>query len=43
MNSKITLAISKGRILEDTVPLLERMGLAPVEVLNKTRKLLIDT
>jgi ATP phosphoribosyltransferase len=43
MNSKITLAISKGRILEDTVPLLERMGMAPVEDLNKTRKLLIDT
>ncbi len=43
MNSKITLAISKGRILEDTVPLLESMGMAPVEDLNKTRKLLIDT
>jgi ATP phosphoribosyltransferase len=43
MNSKITLAISKGRILEETVPLLERMGMAPVEDLNKTRKLLIDT
>ncbi len=43
MNNKITLAISKGRILEDTVPLLERMGMAPVEDLNKTRKLLIDT
>lgn len=43
MNSKITLAISKGRILEDTVPLLERMGMAPIEDLNKTRKLLIDT
>tara|TARA_R110002096_G_scaffold60551_1_gene150931 strand:+ start:938 stop:1573 length:636 start_codon:yes stop_codon:yes gene_type:complete len=43
MNSKITLAISKGRILDDTVPLLKRMGMAPVEDLNKTRKLLIDT
>lgn len=43
MNSKITLAISKGRILEDTVPLLQSMGMAPVEDLNKTRKLLIDT
>ncbi len=43
MNSKITLAISKGRILEDTVPLLERMGMAPIEDLNKTRKLLVDT
>ncbi len=43
MDSKITLAISKGRILEDTIPLLERMGMAPVEDLNKTRKLLVDT
>lgn len=43
MNKKITLAISKGRILAETVPLLERIGMAPVEDLNKTRKLLIDT
>lgn len=43
MNKKITLAISKGRILAETVPLLQRMGMAPVEDLNKTRKLLIDT
>lgn len=43
MNKKITLAISKGRILAETVPLLQRIGMAPVEDLNKTRKLLIDT
>ena len=43
MSNKITLAISKGRILEETVPLLERIGLGPVEDLNKTRKLLVDT
>ena len=43
MNDKITLAISKGRILQETVPLLERIGMAPVEDLDKTRKLLIDT
>ena len=43
MNKKITLAISKGRILKDTIPLLERMGMMPVEDLNKMRKLLIDT
>ena len=43
MSDKITLAISKGRILKETVPLLQRIGMAPVEDLDKTRKLLIDT
>ena len=43
MSNKITLAISKGRILQETVPLLEKIGMAPVEDLNKTRKLLVDT
>ncbi len=43
MDNKITLAISKGRILKDTIPLLEHMGMAPVEDLDKTRKLLVDT
>ena len=43
MTDKITLAISKGRILKDTIPLLEKMGMAPVEDLDKTRKLLVDT
>ena len=43
MTDKITLAISKGRILKDSVPLLEKMGMAPVEDLDKTRKLLVDT
>ena len=43
MDDKITLAISKGRILKDTIPLLEHMGMAPLEDLDKTRKLLIDT
>ena len=43
MTDKITLAISKGRILKDTIPLLEKMGMAPLEDLDKTRKLLVDT
>ena len=43
MNNKVTLAVSKGRILTETVPLLTRIGMAPLEDLNKTRKLLIDT
>lgn len=43
MNKKITLAISKGRILKDTIPLLRQIGMSPLEDLDKTRKLLIDT
>ena len=43
MKTQITLAISKGRILKDTIPLLKKMGMAPVEDLANTRKLLIDT
>ena len=29
MNRQLTLALSKGRILEEALPLLERIGLAP--------------
>ena len=29
--------------MQETIPLLERMGMAPVEDLNETRKLLVDT
>ena len=43
MKTQITLAISKGRILKDTIPVLQAMGMSPLEDLNKTRKLLIDT
>lgn len=43
MTNKITLAVSKGRILEETIPMLEAMDMAPLEDLKTTRKLLIDT
>jgi len=33
--SKLTLALSKGRILEDSAPLLERLGLAPAGGLSE--------
>lgn len=32
--NKLTLALSKGRILEDSAPLLARLGLAPAEGLD---------
>jgi len=41
-NRPLTIALSKGRILDDTLPLLESAGLMPNEDLNKTRKLMVD-
>jgi ATP phosphoribosyltransferase len=39
----ITFALSKGRIFEDTLPLLERAGMAPLEDPERSRKLIIAT
>jgi ATP phosphoribosyltransferase len=39
----ISLALSKGRILEETLPLLARVGLSPKEDPEKSRKLIIPT
>lgn len=39
----ITLALSKGRIFEETVPLLARAGIVPSEDPEKSRKLIIGT
>ena len=41
--STITLALAKGRILEEALPLLDRAGLAPVEDALGTRKLILAT
>jgi len=38
----LTIALSKGRILDDTLPLLEQAGLIPDEDLRKTRKLMVN-
>ena len=38
----LTIALSKGRILEQTIPLLEFAGLMPEEDVLTTRKLLVD-
>ncbi len=40
-NDKLTLALAKGRILDDTLPLLERVGIRPCQDLSKTRELRI--
>ena len=39
----ITLALTKGRILRETLPLLEEAGIKPVEDIAASRKLLFDT
>ncbi len=39
----LTIALSKGRILRDTCPLLEAADIRPAEDVEKTRKLIIPT
>jgi ATP phosphoribosyltransferase len=39
----LTLALAKGRILEEALPLLERAGFAPLEDATATRKLVLAT
>ena len=39
----LTIALSKGRILDDTLPLFEEAGIVPAEDIKKSRKLIFDT
>tara|TARA_R110002051_G_scaffold207593_1_gene273480 strand:+ start:121153 stop:121827 length:675 start_codon:yes stop_codon:yes gene_type:complete len=43
MTETLTIALSKGRILDDTLPLLKQAGIEPLEDLEKSRKLIFDT
>ena len=43
MSDKITIALAKGRILTETLPLLERAGITPQDDLEKSRKLIFHT
>ena len=43
MKDGITIAVSKGRILDESLPLLARAGLEPLEDPGTTRKLVFDT
>lgn len=43
MNKQLILALSKGRILGETLPLLADAGIRPLEDLGSSRKLLFDT
>ncbi|MGM0412156.1 MAG: ATP phosphoribosyltransferase [Pseudomonadota bacterium] len=43
MAEPITLALSKGRIFEETVPLLRHAGIEPVEDPESSRRLILET
>ena len=43
MDQKLTLALSKGRIFEETLPLLKAAGLVVAEDPEKSRKLILST
>ncbi|MCC5856794.1 MAG: ATP phosphoribosyltransferase [Ectothiorhodospiraceae bacterium] len=43
MSDILTIALSKGRILEDTLPLLAEAGIEPAEPPGRSRKLVLDT
>ena len=40
---KLTLALTKGRILRETLPLLAHAGIEPLEAIDKSRKLVFPT
>jgi ATP phosphoribosyltransferase len=43
MNTPITIALSKGRIFKETLPLLAAAGIKPVDDPDTSRKLILDT
>ena len=43
MNEKMTIALTKGRILKETLPLLASAGIEPLEDVHSSRKLIFDT
>ena len=43
MSNTLTIALSKGRILGETLPLLKKANIVPAEDISKSRKLIFDT
>ncbi|NOX08115.1 MAG: ATP phosphoribosyltransferase [Gammaproteobacteria bacterium] len=43
MKDQLTIAVSKGRIFKDTLPLLAHAGIVPLDDPEKCRKLILDT
>lgn len=42
-DSRVVIALTKGRILKEVLPMLERAGIHPVEDIEASRKLIFDT
>ena len=43
MTQQLTIALTKGRILKQTLPLLQAAGLSPLEDIEASRKLIFNT
>ena len=43
MSETITIALSKGRIFKETLPLLKAAGIEPLDDPETSRKLILDT
>ena len=43
MSDKLTIALSKGRIYKETLPLLKAAGIEPIDDPETSRKLILDT
>jgi len=43
LDAPLTIALSKGRILEQTLPLLEQAGITPLDDPETSRKLILET
>ena len=42
-DQKLVIALTKGRILDEVLPLLEQAGIIPAEDINNSRKLIFDS
>ena len=43
MSQPLTFALAKGRLLDETLPLLAALGIEPSESLTGSRKLMFET
>ena len=43
MTERLTIALTKGRILKETLPLLAGVGIEPLDDVDRSRKLVFDT
>lgn len=43
MKNKLTIALAKGRVLTETLPLLAKMGISITDDIDTTRKLILNT